>query len=326
VIVDIPRFMAAERPYWDELGALLDRMDTEPERRLALAEIARLHYLYERCSAGLARLDTFSTDPALRGVLETLVSRAYSEIHETREPQKIRWKALALGFPRAFRRRLGAFQLSLGITLLGCAFGWFAIRMDPHSKAVLMPFEHLLHSPAERVHEEESVKSDRLSGAKASFSAELMTHNIQVTVVTLAMGMTWGVGTLILLFYNGVILGAVAADYIAAGFGTFLTGWLLPHGSIESPAILLGGQGGFILAGALIGWGGRTSRSDRLRAIAPDLFAIVAGAAVMLVWAGMVEAFISQYHKPVVPYGLKIAFGACELAALTAYLGWAGRE
>jgi uncharacterized membrane protein SpoIIM required for sporulation len=326
VIVDIPRFMAAERPYWDELGALLDRMDTEPERRLALAEIARLHYLYERCSAGLARLDTFSTDPALRGVLETLVSRAYSEIHETREPQKIRWKALALGFPRAFRRRLGAFQLSLGITLLGCAFGWFAIRMDPHSKAVLMPFEHLLHSPAERVHEEESVKSDRLSGAKASFSAELMTHNIQVTVVTLAMGMTWGVGTLILLFYNGVILGAVAADYIAAGFGTFLTGWLLPHGSIEIPAILLGGQGGFILAGALIGWGGRTSRSDRLRAIAPDLFAIVAGAAVMLVWAGMIEAFISQYHKPVVPYGLKIAFGACELAALTAYLGWAGRE
>ena len=326
MIVDIPRFVAAERPYWDELRALLDRVDTEPERRLSLAEIQRLHYLYERCSAGLARLDTFSTDPALRGLLETLVSRAYSEIHETREPKKIRWKAILLGFPRAFRRHLGAFRLSLGVTLLGCAFGWFAIRMDPHSKAVLMPFQGLLNSPAERVHQEETVTKDRLNGAKASFSAELMTHNIQVTVMTLAMGMTWGVGTLILLFYNGVILGAVAADYIAAGFGTFLTGWLLPHGSVEIPAILLGGQGGFILAGALIGWGGRTSRPDRLRAVAPDLFAIVAGAAVMLVWAGMVEAFISQYHKPVIPYGLKIAFGACELVALTAFLGWAGRE
>jgi uncharacterized membrane protein SpoIIM required for sporulation len=326
VIVDIPRFVATERPYWDELRAVLAALDAEPERRLALAEIQRLHYLYERCSAGLARLDTFSTDPALRGLLETLVSRAYSEIHETRELQKIRWKAIAVGFPRAFRRHLGAFRLSLGITLLGCAFGWFAIRMDPHSKAVLMPFQGLLNSPAERVHKEESAKTDRLSGAKASFSAELMTHNIQVTVFTLAMGMTWGVGTLILLFYNGVILGAVAADYISAGFGTFLTGWLLPHGSIEIPAILLGGQGGFILAGALIGWGGRTSRPDRLRAVAPDLFAIVAGAAAMLVWAGMVEAFISQYHQPVIPYGLKIAFGACELAALTAFLGWAGRE
>ena len=326
MIVDIPRFVAAERPYWDELRALLDRMDTEPERRLALAEVQRLHYLYERCSAGLARLDTFSTDPALRGLLETLVSRAYAEIHETRESKKIAWKAILLAFPRAFRRHLGAFRLSLGITLLGCAFGWFAIRMDPHSKAVLMPFQGLLNSPAERVHREETATEDRLSGEKASFSAELMTHNIQVTVVTLAMGMTYGVGTLILLFYNGVILGAVAADYIAAGFGTFLSGWLLPHGSVEIPAILLGGQGGFMLAGALIGWGGRTSRTERLRAVSPDLFAIVAGAAAMLVWAGMVEAFISQYHKPVVPYGLKIAFGVCELAALSAFLGWAGRE
>jgi uncharacterized membrane protein SpoIIM required for sporulation len=326
VIVDIPRFVAAERPYWDELRALLDRLDTEPERRLALAEIQRLHYLYERSSAGLARLDTFSTDPTLRGTIETLVARAYTEIHETREPRKIRWKAFLLGFPRAFRRHMGAFRLSVGITILGCAFGWFAIRMDPHSKAVLMPFQGLLNSPAERVHQEETVTKDRLSGEKASFSAQLMTHNIQVTVMTLAMGMTFGVGTLILLFYNGVILGAVAADYIAAGFGTFLTGWLLPHGSIEIPAILLGGQGGFILAGALIGWGGRTTRSERLRAVAPDLFAIVAGAAAMLVWAGMVEAFISQYHKPVIPYGLKIAFGVCELLALSAFLGWAGRE
>ena len=46
-----------------------------------------------------------------------------------------------------------------------------------------------------------------------------MTHNIQVTVMALALGMTFGVGTLILLFYNGVILGAVAADYIVAGQG-----------------------------------------------------------------------------------------------------------
>ena len=60
--------------------------------------------------------------------------------------------------------------------------------------------------------------------------------------------------------------------------------------------------------------------------MAPDLFAIIAGAAVMLIWAGTVEAFISQYHKPVIPYGLKIAFGVCEVVALTAFLGWAGRE
>jgi uncharacterized membrane protein SpoIIM required for sporulation len=153
-----------------------------------------------------------------------------------------------------------------------------------------------------------------------------MTHNTQVTVMAMAFGVTFGVGTLILLFYNGVILGAVATDYIAGGQGVFLAGWLLPHGSIEIPAILLGGQAGFVLAGALIGWGDRTPRAGRLRAVAPDLVAIVSGAAVMLIWAGIVESFVSQYHQPVIPYGLKIAFGLCELAALTFFLGWVGRE
>lgn len=326
MIVDAARFVGAERAYWDELRGMLDRLEAEPERRLPLAEIQRLHYLYERSSADLAQLDTFATGPRLRGSLEALVSRAYSQIHETRAPIRIHWKRLLLEFPRAFRRHLGAWRLAAAVTLVGCAFGWFAMRQDPRAKAVLLPFPGLLGSPAERVHQEESARRDRLQGLKATFSAQLMSNNIQVTVKALALGITWGAGTLILLFYNGVILGAVAADYIASGQGVFLAGWLLPHGSVEIPAVLLGGQAGFILAGALIGWGDRTPRAARFRAMAHDLFAIVAGAAALLVWAGLVEAFVSQYHQPVVPYALKIGFGLCELAALAIFLAWAGRE
>ena len=61
------------------------------------------------------------------------------------------WKNLVLAFPRAFRRHLGAFALSVGITLLGVAFGWFALWRDPQSKTVLTPFPHLMGSPADRV-------------------------------------------------------------------------------------------------------------------------------------------------------------------------------
>jgi uncharacterized membrane protein SpoIIM required for sporulation len=326
VILDVARFAAAERPYWDELSAMLEKLDGDPESRMKLAEIERLHYLYERASADLSRLDTFAIEPGLRAYLESLVSRAYMEIHETRAPARIRWKKVVLAFPRAFRRHLPAFALSLGVTLLGCGMGWFALRQDPRVKAELMPFEGLNMSPAQRVANEEKAQEDRYHGVKASFAAQLMTHNIQVTVMALASGITFGVGTLILLFYNGVILGAVATDYIVAGQGVFLAGWLLPHGSIEIPAILLGGQAGLVLAGALIGWGDHNSRSQRMRAVAPDLFAIIAGAAGMLVWAGTVESFISQYHQPVIPYAVKIAFGLCELTALTFFLGWAGRE
>ena len=330
MILDLPRFAAAERVYWHELEALLNRLRLEPGWRMSVPEIERLHYLYERCSADLVRLDAFSTEHQMRAYVESLVSRAYAEIHETRAPAgKIHWGAFIAAFPRAFRRHLGAFRLAVGLTLAGCAFGWFAIRADPEAKAVLIPFAGLMQSPAQRVAQEESAgnaKTDRLHGHKASFSAQLMTHNIQVTVMTLAFGVTWGLGTIILLFYNGVILGAVAADYVGAGYGQFLAGWLLPHGAIEIPAILLGGQAGLVLAGALIGWGERTSRTERLRAVAHDLLAIAAGAAAMLVWAGIVEAFVSQYHQPVLPYSLKIAFGVLELAALSIFLARVGRR
>jgi uncharacterized membrane protein SpoIIM required for sporulation len=138
--------------------------------------------------------------------------------------------------------------------------------------------------------------------------------------------MTWGLGTILLLFSNGVVLGSVTADYIGGGQATFLLGWLLPHGSIEIPAIMIAGQAGFLIAGALIGWGLPVSRAERLRNASHDVVALAAGFAVMLLWAGMVEAFVSQSHRPVLPYPAKIGFGIVEVVALASYFLMAGRQ
>jgi uncharacterized membrane protein SpoIIM required for sporulation len=153
-----------------------------------------------------------------------------------------------------------------------------------------------------------------------------MTHNTKVSILILALGISWGVGSVILLFYNGVIMGAVIADYVMAGEGVFLTGWLLPHGSVEIPAILIAGQAGLLLAGAMIGWGDRLSMRMRLRAVMPDLVTLIGGVACLLVWAGIVEAYFSQNHEPVLPYTIKIAVGIMELLLLSAFLMFSGRK
>jgi len=212
----------------------------------------------------------------------------------------------------------------VAITLAGCAFGGFALALDPAAKPVLMPFSHLQDDPAKRVADEENATADRLQGRKTTFSAELMTHNTKVSILTLALGMTWGVGTSIMLFYNGVILGAVAVDYILAGETKVLLGWLMPHGVIEIPAILIAGQAGLLLAFALIGHGRRTPLRTRLREISGDVTTLIFGAGLMLVWAGFIEAFLSQYHEPVIPYIAKIAFGGVELVLLVLFLAKSG--
>jgi len=328
MILDLKKFITEERPYWTELEATLEDLETKPMRRVKLDDLKQFHYIYQRTSADLARLRTYSSEPNIRRYLESLVARAYGEIHETREkPHRLRpvfWFFTI--FPRTFRRHLLAFWISAAAMLLGSIFGAFALGVDPGAKAVIMPFSHLNGDPSERVAKEEGAEADRLEGGKTYFSSYLMTHNTKVSIFTLALGITYGIGTLIMLFYNGVILGAVAFDYLAAGEAPFLLGWLLPHGTIEIPAILIAGQAGLILARALIGWGKPVSLRMRLRKISADLVTLIFGVAVMLVWAGIIEAFFSQYHEPVIPYAGKIGFGMIELILLTLFLSNSGRE
>jgi hypothetical protein len=51
---------------------------------------------------------------------------------------------------------------------------------------------------------------------------------------------------------------------------------------------------------------------------------LIFGVGVFLVWAGFVEAFLSQYHEPVLPYSAKIAFGLVELILLVLFLSKSG--
>jgi uncharacterized membrane protein SpoIIM required for sporulation len=328
VIIDLQRFISAERPFWAELERALEKLETDPGARMGLDQLQRFHLLYERAAADLAKIDTFSAEPETRRYLEHLVGRAYAEIHETHERHSrlhpLEWLLQTL--PQTFRRHIRAFYLSLAVTLAGCAFGGLSITLDPASKPVLMPFPHLLQDPAQRVAEEEKATQDRLAGYKTSFSAYLMTHNTRISISTLALGMTYGIGSILMLFYNGIMLGAVAVDYARAGQTKFLLGWLMPHGVIEIPAILIAGQAGLVLALALIGWGQRITLRARLRAVSKDLVTLILGVALLLVWAGFVEAFLSQYHEPIIPYAVKIAFGAVELVLLILFLAKSGAE
>jgi len=327
LIIDLERFLREERGTWKELERLLDKLQGEPLYRPSLEEAKRLHYLYQRTSADLAKVRNFSHEPDLRRHLENLVGRAYTEIHETRSrPHRLapfHW--LLATFPQTFRRHFNAFLLSLGVTMAGSLFGTGAILFDPASKEALMPFPHLLQDPSDRVEQEEAADEDALQGSKASFAAFLMRHNTRISLLTMALGMTWGVGTLLVLFTNGVMLGAVATDYVVAGESVFLMGWLLPHGVVEIPAILLAGQAGFVLARALIGWGDRATLRIRMRAISNDLVHLIFGIALLLVWAGIIESFLSQYHEPIIPYAAKILLGMVELVLLGLWLGWCGR-
>lgn len=328
MIIDLRRFQDQEQPYWTELETMLEGMEQRHAPVLLLDRARRFHYLYERAAGDLARLSTFSSNRDVIGYLESLVSRAYAQVHDSGRRRNrfapLHWFFTI--FPQAFRRHINAFYLSLAITVVASLLGAAAMAVDKEAKSVLIPsFSGLQGDPAEHVKQVEAESSKGLEGRKSMFSFYIA-NNTKVAFLSMAFGMTFGIGTIALLFYNGLMVGAVAFDFIQAGQTKFLVGWLLPHGSIEIPAIILAGQAGLMLAKALIGWGNRQSLKQRMRQIVGDLATIIGGVAIMLVWAAVVEAFFSQYHEPILPYWLKIATGCLELTLLAAFLSLGGRK
>lgn len=328
MILDLERFQIRARPRWMRLEALLDKVGSRPNRRLGPAEGEQLQELYAETAADLNRVTHGAVAPELRQYLERLVARAYAELYygpPTRSElwQPRRWLRILTAFPEAFRRQSRYFALAVLVTILGCIFGGLAVRYDPASVDVLLPADYL-RNPSERVHQEESGQNQHLDSPQmeAVFSAELIQHNIEVALLTAALGVTFGIGTTLLLFENGVLLGAVAVHYTQQGFGLFVTAWLLPHGAFEIPSILIAGQAGYYLARLLL-----RRRDDRdMRRSMTEWLLLVAGLAMMLTWAGLVEAFFSQHHAPALPYQFKVAVGSAELVLLVIYLSVTGRR
>jgi uncharacterized membrane protein SpoIIM required for sporulation len=328
VILNLERFQAQARPRWRCLESLLGALESRPDRRLNPAEAEQLQELYAQVAADLNRVTHGALAPALRQYLERLVGRAYAELYYAAPRrsdlwQPRRWLRIFTAFPESFRRQSRYFALAVMITVLGGALGGLAVRYDPAAVDVLLPADYL-RNPGQRVHQEEQGKSEPLKSTQveAAFSAQLIRHNIQVSLLAAALGVTFGIGTALLLFENGVMLGAVVVRYTQQGFGLFMTAWLLPHGVFEIPSMLIAGQAGFYLARLLL-----HRKEDRdVRQSMREWLVLVAGMAMMLVWAGIMEAFFSQHHQPVLPYGFKVAVAAAELVLLTLYLLLIGRS
>ncbi|MFH0925477.1 MAG: stage II sporulation protein M [bacterium] len=325
MIFDVEKFIAQNQAKWKELEKMLDLIHNVGIHSFDFEKTNKFYNLYHQASSDLNRLQTFSYQTELITYLEGLVARAYAKIYSLqREKWRVKIKDFYfVTFPNVFRRHIKLFYLAVTIMLIGAFFGGLAVLLDPQAKGILIDFSHLKESPYERVLKEEKERNKDLDNSKVYFSSFLMTHNIKVALLTLALGVTFGFGTLILLFYNGVILGAIVADYIRYGVGTFATAWLLPHGAFEIWAILIAGQTGFLIAKSLLHTG-RHSRATQLTMVGRDILTLFFGLATMLIWAGIIESFFSQYHQPVLPYSFKIGFGIVEVIFLCYYLGWIG--
>jgi uncharacterized membrane protein SpoIIM required for sporulation len=320
---DVNRFITQRTPSWRALEQLVLDMERRPGSQ-ALDDVRRFAKLYRSASSDLLLARAERVDATLVDYLNALVARAYAVVYAT-QPRSGRglWAFFSATFPALFRKEWKAIALSAALLFAGAAVGAVGIALDPGSRAVLIPEQHQAFSPDERVTRDEGRVAS--AGEASVFSAFLFTHNIKVTFFVFALGVTFGLGSALVLFYNGLPLGALAMQYHLAGEGLFFWGWILPHGIPELTQIFIAGGAGLMMGRGML-LPGRRRRGRALREEAHQAVQLVVGGMPILVLAGVIEGTISQVHAPTLPYWVKLTFALVVGVGLYAYLLVAGRS
>jgi uncharacterized membrane protein SpoIIM required for sporulation len=230
--------------------------------------------------------------------------------------------ALAL-FPRAVRSQwrslAAAMLLFYGLTFF---FGALCVR-NPSMVFLLLGEEKIqgleeMYDPASSQYlEPRDVSSD------ADMCGFYLYNNISIAFRTFAGGLLGGLGSIVLLCFNGVFLGAAAAHIINAGYGETFFPFIIGHSSFELTAICLSAQAGLLLGYRFFFTGG-LSRSASVKLAGKTALPIIAGAACMLVVAACIEAFWSSRFTT--PVYLRYGAGVAGWIMLAFYFVFVGRR
>ena len=320
--MDLDTLIRRRTTDWERLDALLEQLDSGlPFDRQRLTELMAL---YRRAAEDLSRARTMTVNPEVLSRLNHLVGRAYRVVHGSRR-RTMRWAMISDFYTIDLPAALARCRLHLGsaafLMLMGAVVGFVVVRGDPSAITELLPSQFLSEDVGKRIADIEN-EPERIKATvdAATFAANLYTHNIQVAFLAFSLGALTILGGWWLLVTNGLILGAVAAQYIGAGETTFFTAWVGPHGAIELPAIIVAAAAGLRLGPALL-LPGDMGRTRALRLAMPDACRLLGGSATMLVIAGVIEGSFSQLSSKSVPYGLKITVALLLLSAVLPYLG-----
>jgi uncharacterized membrane protein SpoIIM required for sporulation len=301
---------------WNRLDALLRQVESHGLRSLSQSELSALGLLYRQAAADLSALRADRSSRTLEQYLNRLVARAHNFVYSgPRTSLTGLWRFLVHGYPRLLRRLSGYIWLATAITIAAAALGVFITIVRPQFGEMFLGAEKM---EGIRQHH---LWMDSILSMKPQASSAIMTNNIAVCFATFALGITGGLGTLYMLFNNGLMIGTIATVCAQYHLSLNLWSFIAAHGALELPSIMLAGAAGLRLASGIL-FPGMLRRKDSLALAGLEAVQLVAGTIPLLTIAGTLEAFLSPTHAP---SALKFGVGAVLFAGLCLWLSEGGR-
>ena len=312
-----------QRKEWDEYQKMLEMARREGLDKLGETRVSRFASLYRGVAADLARARTYGGSLELLYSLERIVGTGHNLFYR---PPARSWRRLRLflsgGFAALARRLWRPIALASVLFYLPAVLTFAAIRAQPELAREMIPAEMIARA------ENAAAKEARGEGyydvpevLMPVMASQLIQNNVQVTFTAFAGGILAGLGSALILVFNGLHLGSVAGLFANHGQSLHLWTFVVGHGVIELTAICIAGGAGLWLGSAIL-FPGRRTRREQLVRRGREAVSLIGGTAMMLLIAGVIEGFISTSALPV---SIKFLLAGIFAVAMISYFALAGR-
>lgn len=306
-----------------ERWARFERMLSYRGRRERRREAESFTELYLALCQDLTAARANNYSPTLISRLNRLVHSGYRVLYKARSFSVRRivrfWR---IDFPRTVRDNINAVFLTAVLFYGLGLFSYLLVRSYPQAAYIiagedtLVSLERMYDPDGERLHHQRDENTD------AGMFAFYIYNNVSIGFRIFAGGVFFGIGSLLILIFNGVFFGTVWAHLIHMGYQSTFLSFVIGHGFIELNAFVLCG-----VAGLKMGWAltapGNLSRRDALKQAADRALPLVYGGAGMLFVAAVIEAFWSA--RPL-SFEIKAAFAVTAAVLTILYFLLSGRR
>jgi uncharacterized membrane protein SpoIIM required for sporulation len=242
---------------WQEFEAALEKPSgKDPDR---------LKELYLQLTDDLAFAETHFARGEITQYLHNLTAKVHKQVYVNKKENTARflsfWKYEVPEIAYRYRKML---LYSLIIFVLAMTVGAFSAANDPTYVRLIMGDAYV------NMTEENIANNDPMAVYKNMRQDDMFlaitVNNIRVSLLAFAAGVLTSVATGLLLFYNGIMLGAFQYFFFQKGLflTSFLTIWI--HGTLEISAIIIAGGAGLIMGNSFVfpGTLPRCEAGDRL--------------------------------------------------------------
>lgn len=301
-------FVKANISKWEKFESLISSKEKKDPDELAS--------LFIQLTDDLAFARTHYPKSDVTSYLNNLSTKVHQDIYRNKKERKNRfvrfWK---YELPEIFWAHRKEFMASFLFFLVSCIIGAFSAAQD-QSFVRLILGDTYVNLTLDNIEKGEPMGIYG-SMAQTDMFFAITFNNIRVSFVAFAFGIASSVGTVYLLFRNGVMLGSFQYFFYSKGLliTSVLTIWI--HGTIEIISIIMAGGAGLIMGNSWM-FPGTLPRLHSLRQGALKGAKVVLGLVPLFIIAGFLESFVTRLFG--MPNVLKATIIVLSLISMVYYI------